>query len=493
MDILRKDKPLIAVIIGTLLITLWLAFNSISHSFWTDEALISSFARDIVLKKRSIGDALAITQYQPLQVLITTLSFSILGPSEWSARLPTLFFGIWLVVGSYKLTSQLTTRWGGLLSALILSLSSLQLAHMTQAKSAVAIEVGIIWMLFFLSRTNNKKYLQNLFISGTIGIVLSLLHPLGLISFALLLPYIVYYFKKIADQKKILTLLLGITASLLLILGAYVVKSSSVQEYVLLIFSYKNNYMSYILLLFFKQYLFYTIPAIIGWIMLYKKHTLLALGTLLYAILLLYLWAFVIYSHNIRYIMPLIAILFVLTGYAWGEAGKQILPHKPWVIPLLIAIILYSLGYRIVRTLPHYANPNLDLIDVQNANYRDAFLFVKSTYDLNESGFAIFNDVPDAQVWYLPERQSDAYFKKTITAPKPNSLDGVMQYKSLNDFLREKSKYKKGVLIIEDWQSFLPETIKKYAKKNMKLEYRVEGLDPNPYNSALEVRSWGMP
>ena len=68
-----------------------------------------------------------------------------------------------------------------------------------------------------------------------------------------------------------------------------------------------------------------------------------------------------------------------------------------------------------------------------------------------------------------------------------------MIYGDLNSFLIEKSKHQKGILIVEDWESYLPEDIKQYAKKNMKLEFRVEGLaqaknDPWP----LEVYSWGM-
>ncbi len=68
-----------------------------------------------------------------------------------------------------------------------------------------------------------------------------------------------------------------------------------------------------------------------------------------------------------------------------------------------------------------------------------------------------------------------------------------MIYGSLNQFLQQKSKYEKGILIVEDWESILPEDIKQYAKKNMKRELRVKGL-PQAKGDIwpIEVYSWGL-
>ena len=55
------------------------------------------------------------------------------------------------------------------------------------------------------------------------------------------------------------------------------------------------------------------------------------------------------------------------------------------------------------------------------------------------------------------------------------------------------SQNPKGIFIVEDWESFLPEDIKQYARKNLKREIRIESLevakdDPWP----LEVYTWGL-
>ena len=56
-----------------------------------------------------------------------------------------------------------------------------------------------------------------------------------------------------------------------------------------------------------------------------------------------------------------------------------------------------------------------------------------------------------------------------------------------------KNQSTKGILIVEDWDSLLPDDIKNYAKKNLKREFRVESLpqakdDPWP----IEIYSWGI-
>jgi len=51
----------------------------------------------------------------------------------------------------------------------------------------------------------------------------------------------------------------------------------------------------------------------------------------------------------------------------------------------------------------------------------------------------------------------------------------------------------KGLIIVEDWESILPEDIKQYAKKNLKLEYRVENLGVSPTDKwPIEIYSWGF-
>lgn len=112
----------------------------------------------------------------------------------------------------------------------------------------------------------------------------------------------------------------------------------------------------------------------------------------------------------------------------------------------------------------------------------------------NYKDLIIYNDVIDTQLWFLEEKpNADAYFMKGVTTPHPHLINAKMAYGTLHDFELLKNQSKSGLLIVEDWESFLPEDIKQYAKQNMKLEYRVESLEVSPTDPwPIEIYSWGM-
>ena len=186
------------------------------------------------------------------------------------------------------------------------------------------------------------------------------------------------------------------------------------------------------------------------------------------------------------------ALLFVFAGTGFAQLGNLILKRKSWIVLLAVFIFFFISGYKLVLRPQAYYNPNLDFYgDVQIADYKTFYTKLKAKYsDLNS--VVVFNDVLDAQRWYL-NKEPDTYFSKGIKKPLTHRLTGKKIYGSLKDFLVLKEKNKKGFLIVEDWESILPEDIKQYAKKNLKLQLRVESL-PNAKNDPwpLELYSWGL-
>jgi len=82
---------------------------------------------------------------------------------------------------------------------------------------------------------------------------------------------------------------------------------------------------------------------------------------------------------------------------------------------------------------------------------------------------------------------------KFTKKPYKHHTANAMIYGSLADFKKIVKKYRRGLLIIEDWQSFVPDDVKEYAKKNLKLEFRVESLKEAPDDPwPLALYSWGM-
>ncbi len=212
------------------------------------------------------------------------------------------------------------------------------------------------------------------------------------------------------------------------------------------------------------------------------------------------MWNFRGYTHNIRYVVPLFGIIFVFFGVFWGKVGEKFFKKVSWLPCLLVTLLLIISQYKIFFPIfntkylilnTKYFSPNTDFYgDVQIADYKTIYLFIqKQVPDYNF--VTIFTDISDAHRWYMPEKNINTYFMKGIIKPY-KFVDGGYVYGTLSDFLKQKAKYQKGIFIVEDWESFLPEDIKQYAKKNMKRIIRVEGLKEAPNDSwPLEVYIWG--
>ena len=156
-------------------------------------------------------------------------------------------------------------------------------------------------------------------------------------------------------------------------------------------------------------------------------------------------------------------------------------------------ILLYVSGYKIVRFPRAYYNPNIDKYgDVQIANYKDFYAELKQRFP-NYKNLYVVNDTSDAEDWYFG-RYSNAYFMKFTTKPYKHNTANAMVYGSLADFKKIMTDHPQGLLIMEDWQSLLPDDVKEYAKKNLKLEFRVESLKEAPDDPwPLALYSWGSP
>lgn len=455
-----------------------------NHSFWNDEAFVASVGRDLAQGKKNVFEAVktAGIQYQPINVLIIAFSFKLFGFSEFSARLPYILIGAVGILFAFLLARRLSDDAGGLLAAFLYAFSELNLAHHTQAKSFVLIQTMILiisYLLLKLIRERKNKLLSAMIILLTATVYFT--NNSGLLLVFLLMPYFLLH------NKPIIIISTLIVLSYLLNIPQILVYFITPQNGKIL---FLYNYLPYLRHLFWNNYALISLPAFFGFIYSYKKNVFLSAGVLIWSSVLLFIWTFFYYSHNIRYLLPFIGLVFVYFGVFWSAVGKLMFNKNSWLICFIVALLLYAGGYKIVRKPLSYYSPNNDLRgDVQAADYKTFYRKLKDTVPDYKS-YAIFNDVPDSQRWYL-DKQPDAYFMKSIVKSFVSPLDGKMFYDSLEDFKKEINKYQKGLVVVEDWESLLPEDIKQYAKKNLKLEFRVEGL-PQAQDDKwpLELYSW---
>jgi len=511
----NKIIPTIALI-SIVIAGFWFRLYGIldNHSFWADEAGASSFARNIVTGKLPLLRGLMAITYEPLHIGITAIFFSVFGFNEFAARLPYVLLGTVGIVFAYLLGKRLSNTTGGLISSFMFSFSQLNLANSTQAKPYAAVETLLLVILYLLTYINNTKIKSteekhNPFLTSAISIhfliIISLITATLIHAIASMfwIIYIIYctlmYFKLFSKLFfKPIFLVSFITLCTLLF---YVVSFNRVFFNIFTMqngkFFFLSNNTKYIKHLLLNEYAIFLLPAIFALYYSYKKYRYITIGLVVWIAILLLMWNFRSYSHNIRYLVPFFGVMFVFFGVFWGKIGEQLSiklkNNSIKLIPFVVIAVLYISGYKIVRLPQTYYSPNADFYgDVQIANYKSMFDSIKKNVP-NYKNIAIYNSIPDAEIWYFTEKRSNAYFMKGTEKPFLHQLYKVMIYGNLHNFLVEKSKYPKGILIVEDWESYLPEDIKQYAKKNMKLEFRIDSLaqakdDPWP----LEVYSWGI-
>ncbi len=465
-----------------------------NHSFWTDEAEMAAIARDVVQGHLSLvkGLSTAGAFYQPLQLILGVISFKLFGFTEWAARIPIVLLGTLGIWFAYLLTAKLSTKAGGLLAAFLYAFFQMNLAISTQYKPYAVIEtcfLAILYVLLLLDQSRKENIFLHIAAIITASIS-TLMHPLGTIVW---LPYGIYlalfWRKSLRSNWRIF---IGIFVIVGLILFSQLRNLYTDVVYFTSHYLFQLNNVTYLRELVWKNYSFIFLPSIFGVLFIMFKNKRAALFSLTLILTIPFLWTFMSPSHNLRYIVPFFALILVFFAIFWAEVGEILFHKKSALICLLVAFLLYAGGYKIIRKPDIYYTPNADFYgDVQIANYKEAFAKIKKKFP-NISTMAIFNDIPGPQKWYLNQPVT-AYFVRGIAKPRQYPFDQTIIYGTLPQFLAQKSKYPKGILIIEDWQSLMPEEIKQYAKKHMKREIRVEGLpQAQGDNWPIEVYSWGI-
>lgn len=474
----------------------------LNYSFWADEAYLAGISSGLIQNTLSINEAFAALNYQKLYILFVAISFKIFGVSEISARIPSLIFFLLGIVIIFLLAKKISNTFGAILSTFIYAFSHLNLAYATQAKPYSLLEtitLSVIFLLLCISKEKNKMKL----ISAHLVILLlltvaTLSHTIGILIWVIYLGYFatrLVCLKVKIHRKYYVFFVLGIVLFAILFFPIFTAYSS------FKIFQYNNAYQ--VIKLFLYKYSLITISATIGFIWIFKKNMNISIGILLYIISILILAMFQQYIFNIRYVLTIFGVVFFYFGIFWGKVGERydnnlkfsILNLKlsgKAIIPLTVLVLLYATGYKIVRWPQAYYNPNIDKYgDVQIANYKDFYSKLKTQFPQYKKLYVV-NNIFDVEALYFG-RYANAYFMKNAKEPHKHNMIDVMVYESLDDFKKIMEQHPQGLLIMEDWQSFLPDEVKEYAKKNLKLEFRVESLKEAPDDPwPLALYSWGL-
>src|SRR5260221_4473535 len=149
----RIARPLLVILLGVVLRTGMLAQDVRFHP---DEALYASFARQI----SSRGDLLlmyAPLDKPPLALFVTAASFAIFRPTEFAARLPSVFDSILRLAVVYAFANRLYNEHAALIATLLLALSPLDLAFAATAFVDPPLTLFILLACLFASRDRWRR------------------------------------------------------------------------------------------------------------------------------------------------------------------------------------------------------------------------------------------------------------------------------------------------------------------------------------------------
>lgn len=484
-------------------------------SFWADEAYVSSIALQYSLNDISLSAMSQGSIYQKLHILIISLFFRIFGASEYIARLPSILFFILGGITMFFLVRKLSTIYGAILSTFLYFFSTLNLAYAVQAKQAIHLEALLLIELFLIANLMQSKIaIWNLATHIgiiTLSLVSTFLHYIGVLLWIPYFSYLVFLILHTEDsrwkiKKKWLLLISGVILIFLIFALKNIIYSMflmAVRPGVPLFFDHSYQ----VVKLFFYKYSFISICGFFGYLWMFfssRKTRAVSYVILSYSLVLVLLVTFKHYVFNIRYILPFFGILFLCFGIFWAKVGEKydkrlVVKFKNFkitgkvIVPLAVIILLYTTGYKVVRWPQAYYSPNIDKYgDVQIANYKDFYGELKQKFP-DYKNIYVVNDTFDVEYWYFG-RYSNAYFMKFVTKPYQHpTVKQAMIYGSLDDFKKTIKEHPQGLLIMEDWQSFLPDDVKEYAKRNLKLEFRVESLREAPDDPwPLALYSWGF-
>src|SRR5215204_3975358 len=145
---------LLAILLVALLLRV---FQLDAESLWLDEATsvyIGNHGFVQILGEMSIQN-----RHPPLYLLLLHYWMQLFGDSEFSVRLPSVFFGVFSVGMLYKVGTLLFDKWIGLISAFIMTISAYQIYYSQEARAyTMTVLLALISFYFFLKLFEDKHY-----------------------------------------------------------------------------------------------------------------------------------------------------------------------------------------------------------------------------------------------------------------------------------------------------------------------------------------------
>jgi len=156
-----------------------------------------------------------------------------------------------------------------------------------------------------------------------------------------------------------------------------------------------------------------------------------------------------------------------------------------------LAFFIVAMGNKFTLFPERIYSVNEDMQEVPEVDWKKVYNFVGEKIKQNPGSILVtnWNDLP---VWYLGEGKPDFLVRKDAKIEK-DTFSGAIILSDLDSFRELVKTKKKGLIIIDSWDNYVPDGVREYAKDNLKKELEVDRLYPiQPRLWSVEVYSWGI-
>lgn len=466
-------------------------------SFWNDEIHAAIFSRGILwhgIPVSEIGTGTGL--YQLPFYYVTALFFKLFGTTEFAGRLPSVIIGTFLIGIVFYISRKIIGIREAYIAAFLTAFSQMQLAWSTQLRPYIWLETFTFIIVYFCYKNiNNKTHFidKNIIVAILLSIIASLFHGTGLINIGFVIIAIIL---KSLINKKFIYILSLIP---LVIVGIIIIyfSLSPINRNLSSLLQLKTDTLHYRVFLR-ANYSWLILGSMLGSLYFLIKNKLLFM-MLFSSIILIFIAAiFKINSGYVRYSLPAFPLLYVLfatgivflfkicTFFVKNNLWKNILSNT---FIVLIIILVAKNNDKINFSPSYYYTINGDMRENPVVDYKKAFSIMKNL--MKGQDVIVMDAWNDRVPWYLPG-QKYIY----LLQYKPDDIDvqfGEKMVSTIYEFEKEKNSYKKGVVLVENWESQTAPDLQKHIRNNLKHEADINNL---PYNEAdkwsISVYSWGL-
>ncbi|MBM3205547.1 hypothetical protein FJZ41_01700 [Candidatus Shapirobacteria bacterium] len=477
-----------------------------NHSFWTDETQTAVFARAILQRGLPVlENGYTPTVYLPFWYYFPAFFMKMMGVNELAARLPSVIFGALTILAVFWLGKEMFNKNVGLLSALLVTFLKIEILWSRQARPYQLLQLLYLLAIFFFMRFLNlfkrdKKLEIRYFIWAIIiALLAAAIHPLGLLLFVYFFFYLVLFrwdiLKKIYQSfnKVILGFLLVLLIVLLWQLNLLVALKTFFYGSWGETFKF-HNHLYYYRVFLWQNYGLVSVLAFFGLIWALFKRS--KINVFLVVLLVIHL-GFISFRLNqpfVRYLYIIFPIFILLAAYMSWEIISKIIKKEKFALLVMIflSFLLMAFNSKFALKPQTVYSLNEDMQEIPEVDYQKIYEIVKTKLSENPQAVYMAN-WNDHAVWYLGEGSLNYLLRVTSSADEKDPLSGAIFLKSLESLKEVIAKNPQGLILLESWESELPEGTRDFIRNNLKKEYEVDRLyEQQPRFWPVEIYSWGI-